>query len=42
MQPNIDSTVLAYKGLGGVPIWLLVGIAVIALVAFAVKSRGRR
>ncbi|MEW1903659.1 hypothetical protein [Streptomyces sp. NPDC086147] len=42
MQPNIDPTVLAYKGLGGIPIWLLVGIAVIVLVAFVVKNRGRK
>lgn len=42
MHPIADSTVLAYKGLSGIPLWLLIGIAVIALVAFAVRSRRGR
>ncbi len=38
-----DATVLAYKGLDGVPLWLLSGIAVLALVIFgAVQIRKRR
>lgn len=42
MHLSTDSTVLAYKGLSGVPLWLVVGIAVIALVTFAVRSRKGR
>ncbi|GAA5080082.1 hypothetical protein [Streptomyces sp. SID10815] len=42
MHPSTDSTVLAYKGLSGIPLWLLVGIAVIVLVAFAIRSRNGR
>ncbi|MFG2811318.1 hypothetical protein [Streptomyces massasporeus] len=38
-----DATVLAYKGLDGVPLWLLSGIAVLSFVIFgAVQIRKRR
>ncbi|MEU6055107.1 hypothetical protein ABZ829_32355 [Streptomyces xanthochromogenes] len=42
MDPNSTSTVLAYKRLGGVPLWILIGIVVIAFVVFAVRNRGGR
>ncbi|MFB6849464.1 hypothetical protein ACFCXS_32040 [Streptomyces sp. NPDC056373] len=32
MRSSTDATVLAYKGLDGVPLWLLSGIAVLAFV----------
>ncbi|MFJ4359050.1 hypothetical protein ACIP25_22590 [Streptomyces massasporeus] len=38
-----DATVLAYKGLDGVPLWLLFGIAVLALVILgAARIRKRK
>lgn len=37
-----DATVLAYKGLDGVPLWLLSGIAVLALVIFGAAQIRKR
>ncbi|MEU1916230.1 hypothetical protein [Streptomyces massasporeus] len=43
MPSTTDATVLAYKGLDGVPLWLLFGIAVLALVILgAARIRKRK
>ncbi|MEV0125148.1 hypothetical protein AB0I16_27045 [Streptomyces sp. NPDC050703] len=36
------SAELAYKGLGGVPLWLLAVIAVVGLIAFGITQTRRR
>ncbi|PKW12496.1 hypothetical protein SAMN05428944_0228 [Streptomyces sp. 1222.5] len=41
MHLSTDSTVLAYKGVGDPPLWLLITIVVIALVALVRSRRGR-
>jgi hypothetical protein len=42
VQSTTDSTVLAYKGLDGVPSWLLFGIAILAFVAFGAAQIRKR
>ncbi|MFE9122259.1 hypothetical protein [Streptomyces sp. NPDC007172] len=42
MEPDNNSAVLAYKGLGHVPTWLQFGIVVVAFVIFAVQKRKGR
>ncbi|MFI7140067.1 hypothetical protein ACIBQ5_20655 [Streptomyces massasporeus] len=43
MPSTTDATVLAHKGLDGIPLWLLFGIAVLALVIVgAARLRKRR
>lgn len=41
MHPITDATVLAYKGVSTPPVWLLVIILVIALVALVRSRKGR-
>ncbi len=36
------ATSLAYKGLGGVPLWLLFGIAIVAFIAFGVVQARKK
>lgn len=42
MRSSIDSDVLAYKGLDGVPLWVLFGIAVLAFVVIGVVQARKR
>ncbi|MEU0896534.1 hypothetical protein [Streptomyces massasporeus] len=42
MPSTTDATVLAYKGLDGVPLRLLSGIAVLALVIFGAAQIRKR
>ncbi|MFJ8053533.1 hypothetical protein [Streptomyces luteogriseus] len=42
MHSPIGSTVLAYKGLDGVPLWLLFGIAILAFVIFGAAQIRKR
>lgn len=37
-----DATVLAYKGLDGIPLWLLFGIAALALVILGAARLRKR
>ncbi|MET8575721.1 hypothetical protein [Streptomyces sp. NPDC005012] len=37
-----DWTVLAYKGLGGAPMWVVIGLLVLGLVWAAVAASRRR
>lgn len=39
MNPTGESTTLAYKGLDGMPMWILVGIVIVLFVGFAVGKR---
>ncbi|CAM5372892.1 hypothetical protein SALBM135S_02979 [Streptomyces alboniger] len=38
MLSSADSSELAYKGLGGVPLWLLVGIVVVVFIGFGITQ----
>lgn len=42
MRSAADKTVMAYKGLDGAPLWLLFGIAVLALVVLAIAQTRKR
>ncbi|MET7595744.1 hypothetical protein ACWERY_06665 [Streptomyces sp. NPDC004082] len=42
MQSTAESTVIAYKGLDGVPLWLVFGIAILAFIALAVAQARKR
>lgn len=42
MKPTGEQTTLAYKGLDGVPMWILVGIVIVLFVGFAVSKRKGR
>jgi hypothetical protein len=42
VQSPTDSTVLAYKGLDGIPLWLLFGIAILAFVIFGAAQIRKR
>ncbi|MFC8290209.1 hypothetical protein ACFUJ0_00045 [Streptomyces sp. NPDC057242] len=42
MQSATDTAVLAYKGLDGVPLWLLFGIAILAFVIFGIAQARKR
>ncbi|MET9550791.1 hypothetical protein ABZY36_36660 [Streptomyces sp. NPDC006627] len=37
-----DSSELAYKGLDGIPLWLLVGIAIAAFIVFGITQARKR
>ncbi|MEC7054777.1 hypothetical protein RFN57_21155 [Streptomyces violaceochromogenes] len=39
---STDPTVLAYKGLDGLPLWLLFGIVVLAFVIFGAAQIRKR
>ncbi|MEU1042350.1 hypothetical protein ACFYP4_05165 [Streptomyces sp. NPDC005551] len=42
MQSTAASTELAYKGLGGVPLWLLFVIVILAFIAFGVAQARKK
>ncbi|MGW7264903.1 hypothetical protein [Streptomyces sp. NPDC054842] len=42
MRSTAESTVLAYKGLDGVPLWLVFGIAILAFIVFTVAHARKR
>ncbi|MEU3861923.1 hypothetical protein AB0F03_31945 [Streptomyces sp. NPDC028722] len=39
---SADQTVLAYKGMDGVPLWVLFGIAILGFIAFGVAQARKR
>ncbi|MFF1447712.1 hypothetical protein ACFVYF_06105 [Streptomyces sp. NPDC058274] len=42
MQSTAASNVLAYKGLDGVPLWLLCGIAILAFIVFGIAQARKK
>jgi hypothetical protein len=42
VQSPADTNVLAYRGLDGVPLWLLFGIAILVFVVFGVVQARKR
>ncbi|MER7485044.1 hypothetical protein ABTY20_03665 [Streptomyces sp. NPDC126497] len=42
MRQSSDWTVLAYKGLGGAPMWVVIGLLVLGLVWVAVAASRKR
>ncbi|WP_449216197.1 hypothetical protein [Streptomyces alfalfae] len=42
MLPSADSSELAHKGLDGIPLWLLAGVAVAAFIIFGITQARKR
>ncbi|GGX81114.1 hypothetical protein [Streptomyces fructofermentans] len=42
MRSSAGSTVLAYKGLDGIPLWVLFAVAIAAFVVFGVVQARKR